>query len=100
MSKQQYRMTHWDEHKEKLLRKHYPKGDLKVLAGMIGVSVTAVRSRAKLLGLRRRVNKCVPWTDRQVKYLRKHYADMSCAELSKKSTTAPAALRQRLICSD
>ncbi|MCR5044800.1 MAG: HNH endonuclease [Bacteroidaceae bacterium] len=84
MSKGQYRMTHWDEHKEKLLRKHYPKGDLKVLAEMIGVSVTAVRSRAKLLGLRRRVNKCVPWTDRQVKYLRKHYADMSCAELSKK----------------
>ena len=84
MSKQQYRMTHWDEHNEKLLRKHYPKGDLKVLAEMIGVSVTAVRSRAKLLGLRRRVNKRVPWTDRKLAYLRKHYADMRAEDIAKK----------------
>ena len=65
----------WDERRDNLLRRHFPKGDLSALAERIGVTKNAVKSRARVLGIRRKVNVKRPWTDRQVAYLREHYAD-------------------------
>ena len=66
----------WNEEKDNLLRRHYPKRDLDWVAQRIGVSKAALKSRAQILGIQRKVHKREPWTDRQLAYLRKHYADM------------------------
>ena len=65
----------WNAEKDKLLRRLYPTAHLGSLAARLGVTEKAVRSRAKVLRLKRRVNVKHPWTDRQVSYLRRHYAD-------------------------
>ena len=65
----------WNAEKDALLRRLYPTAHLGSLAARLGVTEKAVRSRAKVLRLKRRVNVKHPWTDRQVSYLRRHYAD-------------------------
>ena len=74
----------WNEHKDNLLRRHYPKRDLDWVAGRIGVSKGALKSRALKLGIRRKVHQRKPWTDRQLSYLRKHYADMKAEDIATK----------------
>lgn len=74
----------WNEEKDNLLRRHYPKRDLDWLAKRIGVSKVALKSRAQILGIQRKVHKREPWTDRQLAYLRKHYADMRAEDIAKK----------------
>lgn len=73
----------WTEHFDNLLRRHYPKGDLAALAQRLGVTTVAVKSRAKVLGLKRKVHQRQPWTERQLALLRKHYADMPMTELER-----------------
>jgi len=41
----------WNEEKDNLLRRHYPKRDLDWVAGRIGVSKAALKSRAQILGI-------------------------------------------------
>ena len=65
----------WNEERDALLRRLYPTAHLGSLAARLGVTVTALKSRAKVLGLRRKVNVKRPWTDRQTAYLKRHYAD-------------------------
>lgn len=65
----------WNEERDALLRRLYPTEHLGSLAARLGVTVTALKSRAKVLGLRRKVNVKRPWTDRQTAYLKRHYAD-------------------------
>ena len=65
----------WNAEKDALLRRLYPTAHLGSRAARLGVTEKAVRSRAKVLRLKRRVNVKHPWTDRQVSYLRRHYAD-------------------------
>lgn len=74
----------WNEEKDNLLRRHYPKRDLDWVAQRIGVSRGAVKARAQVLGIQRKVHKREPWTDRQLAYLRKHYADMRAEDIAKK----------------
>ena len=65
----------WNEERDALLRRLYPTAHLGSLAARLGVTEKALRSRAKVLGLRRKVNVKRPWTDRQTAYLKRHYAD-------------------------
>lgn len=65
----------WNEERDALLRRLYPTVHLGSLAARLGVTEKALRSRAKVLGLRRKVNVKRPWTDRQTVYLKRHYAD-------------------------
>lgn len=65
----------WNEHNDSLLRRHYPKGDIDALAARLGVTRCAVKARARVLGIRRKVNRKYPWTERQIAYLVGHYAD-------------------------
>ena len=74
----------WNEERDNLLRRHYPKRDLDWVAQRIGVSRGAVKARAQVLGIQRKVHKREPWTDRQLAYLRKHYADMRAEDIAKK----------------
>lgn len=74
----------WTEEKVYLLRRHYPTRDLEWLARRLGVTKTAVRSKAHELGLRKKVGKRTPWTERQLAFLREHYADMATEEVAKK----------------
>lgn len=74
----------WNEHLDNLLRRHYPKGDIKALAARIGVSPTALKSRAGVLKLRRKVHERRPWTKRHIAYLRSHYANQSAEEIAPK----------------
>jgi hypothetical protein len=69
----------WTTQRDNILRRNYPCGDLSALADRLGVTVTAVKSRAQVLGLHRKINSHRPWTERQMDYLRQHYAD-ECAE--------------------
>lgn len=73
----------WTEQLDNLLRRHYPKGDLYALAARIGVSRAAVKGRANRLGIRRKVNEKKPWTERQLRFLRRHYADSTNEELTR-----------------
>ena len=74
----------WDEEKDRLLRRHYPKRDLDWLADRLGVTRHAVKSRAQALGLRRKVHQRAVWTTRQLAYLKAHYADMRAEDIAKK----------------
>ena len=74
----------WTEERDNLLRRHYPKRDLDWVARRIGVSKAALKSRARILGIRRKVHRREPWTDRQLAYLRKHYADMRAEDIAKR----------------
>ena len=65
----------WNDEKNALMRRLYPTAHLGSLAARLGVTEKALRSRAKVMGLKRRVNKKHPWTQRQIAYLTKHYAD-------------------------
>lgn len=71
----------WDEHKDNLLRRHYPKGDLTALAERLGVTMGAIKSRAAKLGISRKVNVHHPWTERQLRLLQERYADTTMPEL-------------------
>ena len=73
----------WTDEKDALLLRDYPTKHLGSLAARIGTTVTAMKSRARKLGLRRAVNVHHPWTDRQVDYLKAHYADAPMDELVK-----------------
>ena len=79
----------WNEERDALLRRLYPTAHLGSLAARLGVTVTALKSRAKVLGLQRKVNVKRPWTDRQTAYLKRHYADTPIEVLNQlpKSTT-------------
>ena len=65
----------WNKEKDNLLRRHYPKGDIGALAARLGTTECAVKARAMVLGIKRKVNNRHPWTERQVAYLIGHYAD-------------------------
>ena len=56
----------WNEERDALLRRLYPTAHLGSLAARLGVTEKALRSRAKVLGLRRKVNVKRPWTDRVI----------------------------------
>ena len=74
----------WTEERDNLLRRHYPKRDLDWVARRIGVSKAALKCRARILGIRRKVHRHEPWTDRQLAYLRKHYAHMRAEDIAKR----------------
>jgi hypothetical protein len=64
------------------LRKHYALGDLFALALELGVTVRAVRSRAKKIGCRREVNVGRAWSERELEVLRESYPVMSAREVA------------------
>ncbi|MBQ8713037.1 MAG: HNH endonuclease [Prevotella sp.] len=74
----------WTDKLDNLLRRYYPKGDLDALAERLGTTREAVKCRAGVLGIRRKVNVKKPWTERQLALLRKHYADMPIQDLEQK----------------
>ena len=85
----------WNTERDNLLRRHYPKGSLDTLAERIGVSVPAVKQRARVLGIRRKVHVKVPWTERQLKYLREHYATASAEEIAPKVKHSLSGIYQK-----
>lgn len=74
----------WTDKLDNLLRRHYPSGDLDALAERLGVTRSAVKGRAQVLGLRRKVHARQPWTERQLALLSRHYATMPIAELERR----------------
>lgn len=86
----------WDEKKDNLIRRHYPNGDAKALAVRLGVTYTALKSRAQTIKVRRNDGK-KPWTEREDAYLRKHYATMSSNEIAERlrNRHSPSAVYQR-----
>lgn len=85
----------WTEKMENLLRRHYPKGDLRALAERLGVSYSALKGRASKLGIVRKVNMHRPWTQRQLNYLSRHYADTPMAELKRRTGHCEKSIWQR-----
>lgn len=85
----------WNDKMDNLLRRHYPKGDLRTLAERLGVTRAAVKSRASILGIVRKVNMHRPWTQRQLDYLQLHYADTPMAELKRRTGHAEKSIWQR-----
>lgn len=65
----------WNDERNALLRRLYPTAHLGSLAARLGVTKTALKSRAKVMGLKRLTGKKHPWTKRQLNYLKKHYSD-------------------------
>ena len=82
----------WTDKMDNLLRRHYPKGDLQALAERLCVSYGAVKSRASKLGIARKVNVHRPWTQQQLDYLRKHYADTPMTELKRRTGHAEKSI--------
>ena len=74
----------WTPHHDNIMRRNYPSGDLSALADRLGVTVTAVKSRAQVLGLHRKINSHRPWTEWQMAYLRRHYADERSEDIAQK----------------
>ena len=85
----------WTPHLDNLMRRHYPKGDLDELAARIGVTRTAIKSRAKVLGLKRKVNLRRPWTERQLGILRRHYATMPPEWLEEKTRHSRCCIEKK-----
>ena len=85
----------WNEEKNRLLRKLYPTGHLASLAARLGVTLKALKARAKVMGVKRKVNVHHPWTVRQLNYLRRHYATMSAAEIAPKVKHTESSVYQK-----
>jgi hypothetical protein len=85
----------WTEEKNELLKRLYPTGHLGSLAARLGVSYKALKARAKVMGVKRKVNVHHPWTDRQLKYLCRHYAKMSAAEIALKVKHSESSVYQK-----
>ena len=64
----------WTKEKDELLAQLYPTAHLGNLAFRLKVTEKALRSRAKVLKIKRE-RKYQVWNVRQTAYLRKHYAD-------------------------
>lgn len=71
----------WTEEKIAVLRRLYPTAIIASLAMRLGVSVSAVRSKAKVLKLKRTCQIHMKWNIRHVAYLKRHYADAPIEEL-------------------
>ena len=85
----------WTEEKNELLKRLYPTGHLGSLAARLGVTYKALKARAKVMGVKRKVNVHHPWTDRQLKYLCRHYATMSAAEIALKVKHSESSVYQK-----
>lgn len=85
----------WTPQLDNILRRNYPSGDLNALADRLGVTVTAVKSRAQVLGLRRKINRHRPWTERQMAYLRQHYADERAEDIAAKVNHSVRSIWQK-----
>ncbi len=72
----------WTEDKDRILKRNYAKGDLEQLAERLGVTKLAVKSRAKVLQLKRKIHPRAVWTKQQLDYLREHYADMHSRDIA------------------
>ena len=85
----------WTDKLDNLLRRHYPKGDIDALAAKIGVTKTALKARASVIGLHRKVNMHHPWTEKHDAFLRKHYATMTAADIARKTKHSEKAVYMR-----
>ena len=75
----------WTKRQLSILRKEYPKiEDLGTLCTELGKSLSAVKSRARLLGLKRLFQSGSPWKPELVKQLIKLYPNKSNAEIASK----------------
>jgi hypothetical protein len=71
----------WNEEKDEVLIRLYPIAKLESLAFRLGVSKTALKSRANKLGIYRS-NEKKHWTRKELDYLREHYANDSSTEIA------------------
>lgn len=70
------RNMNWTEKKLSLLKRHYPLGmDLRKLAGLIGTSFVAVKSKATILKLRRNKQRKTQWSNYEKDYIIAKYPD-------------------------
>lgn len=72
----------WTRKKLRILRQEYPTADLRKLAETLGVTYSAVKSRASMMHLRREVNVKHVWTADEEALLRERYAETDTHELA------------------
>lgn len=70
-------MVYWNDRLERLVRHHYPSGDLDALAKQIGTSVEAIKYRARKMGLKRKGVVYKPWTEKQLAAIKAYYPIMT-----------------------
>lgn len=74
-------MRKWTKEKDEVLIRLYPTAMLESLAFRLGVSKKALEQRAHKLGVYR-ANGKKPWTQKDLDYLREHYANDSAPEIA------------------
>ena len=84
----------WSPAAEEKLRELYATTDLPRLAFLLKRTEKAIRSRAKVLGLRRTDRR--PWTDAEDRRLRRLYATRSAAECAQVLDRTVSAVQQRV----
>lgn len=73
----------WTEQMTRRLRREYPKAvDLRVLAKSLAVTLTAMKSKANILGIRRKLHKRKVWKPSEVKVIRLLYPTTPTSELA------------------
>lgn len=85
----------WTSDKDALLRRLYPDGHLGSLAFRLGVSLCALKSRARILGVRRVVNVKHFWTSSEVDYLVANYGDVPVPDLVVGTGHSAKAIRNK-----
>ncbi len=68
-------MKTWTNKNIETLKQIYPKGNLIALAKVLNKTVPAVKSKAKLLGIKRTINVRKIWTDKETETMSECYAD-------------------------
>lgn len=66
----------WSDSDIDYLRENYPTGNINAIADHLGRTSKAIKSKAKLLGIKREVNKKHSFTPEEDQYIIDHYADV------------------------
>ena len=84
--------TAWTAKENELLKKVYNKRPLRELTGIFGRSHNTISKQARKLKIPKRAK---PWTNPQIKYMRKNYGWMTAMEMAKHVGHSPAMIRAK-----
>jgi hypothetical protein len=85
----------WTAEDINLLKKLYPKGNIKMIAGRLNRPLTAVRQKAYDMGMKTDVYRY--WTEDDLKLLARLYPDMTASELASQFNRSEGSIKTKAL---
>ena len=84
----------WTDRDIQYLKENYPAGDVRMIADHLGRTVSAVKSKVKVLGLKK-LRKRTEWTPEMLKTLKDKYPDVQTETIAKELELSLTAVYQK-----